>query len=170
MTEAVHGQSDLIDLVHHEHDHMGKLFADLRETFQSLAGDQVADDVKLELVETASEDLRVAFDDLLHHFSQEEEVFFVHMEKRFPDLSEEIADLVKTHEFVCERTRWLQRVLTQDVAAVTSNLARIGETLTTLQQTLLDHTNTENEIFGAALRKMSAREREELLREMREIG
>ncbi len=163
-------KSDLIDLVHHEHDHMTKLFGDLRATFEQLAVDEIDDADKREIVETAREDLRAAFDELLHHFDQEEEVFFVRMESRFPELAAQIATLVQTHEFVCDRTRDLQTLLQQDVGVIAANLGRVGETLTTLQTTLLDHTNTENEIFGAALRRMTAGEREALLREMRELA
>lgn len=163
-------KSDLIDLVEHEHEHMTKLFEDLRSTFEQLVMDDVDDADKREIIETSQEDLRVAYDELLHHFSQEEEVFFVRMERRFPELAEEIASLVETHEFVCDRTRWLQHVLEQDVDVIVSHLTRVGETLTTLQQTLLDHTNRENEIFVAALKRMSVQEREALLRDMREIG
>ena len=163
-------KSDLIDLVHHEHDHMTKLFGDLRATFEQLGQATGPESEKREMVETAQEDLRAAFDELLHHFDQEEEVFFVRMETRFPELGPQIATLVETHEFVCERTRWLQRVLQQGVDAITVNLDGVRDTLSTLQTTLFEHTNTENEIFGAALRRMTPQERESLLREMRELG
>lgn len=163
-------KSDLIDLVHHEHDHMTKLFGDLRATFERLVEDETDDEEKRDIVETAREDLRAAYEELLHHFDQEEEVFFLQMERRFPELATDIESLVQTHEFVCDRTRWLQQVLQQDIDTIVGNLRRVGETLTTLQTTLLDHTNTENQIFGTALRRMTAREREDLLRDMRELA
>lgn len=162
--------SDLIDLVHHEHHHMTKLFGDLRATFTRLGSDELEPAERQDLLETAQEDLRAAFDELLHHFDQEEEVFFVEIERRFPELADDIAGLVRTHEYVCERTRWLQQLLTQGIGAIVAHLPRVGETLTTLQQALVSHTLVEDELFGAALRKMSAPEREALLRRMRELG
>lgn len=163
-------KSDLIDLVHHEHHHMTRLFEDLRETFARLASEELDAGPRREIVETAQDDLQHAFDELLHHFSQEEEVFFVEMERRFPDLSDDIGALVETHEFVCERTRWLQKILQQDTAAIAANVARVHEVLSTLETTLVDHTNTENEIFDTALRKMTPAEREKLLQKMRAVG
>lgn len=168
MTETP--KSDLIDLVHHEHHHMTKLFGDLRSTFERLAAEDLEGSERREIVQTAHEDLQTAFDELLQHFSQEEEVFFVEMEKRFPRLSDDIAELVETHEFVCDRTRWLQRVLRQEPSVIAENVERVGETLSTLQTTLVEHTDAENKIFGAAMRDMTPGEREELLRKMRDVG
>lgn len=168
MTEQ-HPKSDLIDLVHHEHHHLTRLFGSLQSTFATLASSDLDARERMDVVETAAEDLQTAFDDMLHHFSQEEEVFFVEMESRFPELSEEIAALVATHEFVYEKTRWLQRLLRQDARVISEQADRISDTLTTLDQTLIDHTEDENRIFDAAMRKMSPAEREDLLRRMREV-
>ena len=77
-------KSDLIDTVHHEHDHLGKLFDDLEETFEDLASGDMDSSRYVEVVESASGDLEVALDEMLHHFNQEEEVFFVEIEERFP--------------------------------------------------------------------------------------
>jgi hemerythrin-like domain-containing protein len=162
-------KSDLIDLVHHEHHHMTRLFEDLRSTFERIASEDLSPDLRSEIVETAHEDLQTAFDELLHHFSQEEEVFFVEMEKRFPSLSDDIAGLVQTHEFVCDRTRWLQNALDRDATALAADVERVHDVLATLQSTLVDHTNIENELFGKALREMTPTERQELLERMRSV-
>jgi hemerythrin-like domain-containing protein len=163
-------KSDLIDLVHHEHHHMTRLFEDLRETFERLASEDLEPELRREIVETAHDDLQTAFDELLHHFSQEEEVFFVELEKKFPALGDDIAELVATHEFVCDRTRWLQKVLHQDASAIAGNVQRVRDVLTTLESTLVDHTNAENEILGSALRDMTPEERNQLLEKMRAVG
>lgn len=162
-------KSDLIDLVHHEHHHLTSLFGSLHSTFEILSSEALDSAERQEIVETAAEDLQTAFDDMLHHFSQEEEVFFVEMEKRFPELGEDIAKLVATHEFVYERTRWLQNLLQQRAEAIAQNAERIFDTLTTLDRTLVEHTQAENVIFTDALRRMTPPEREEILRKMREI-
>lgn len=162
-------KSDLIDLVHHEHHHLTRLFGSLQNTFAVLASGELGEQERSEVVETAADDLQTAFDDMLHHFSQEEEVFFVEMERRFPELTDEIARLVETHEFVYERTRWLQNLLRQDARVIADQAERIFDTLKTLDQTLVAHTADENRIFDNALRRMSPHEREQLLRRMREV-
>lgn len=162
-------KSDLIDLVHHEHDHMARLFGDLCATFGQFATGDLDDEEVADAIDTAQDDLAAAYDELLEHFSREEEVFFVRMETRFPELREEIAELVRTHEFVCDRTRWLRAVL-RDRDAMMAKLPQVRETLTTLQTTLHHHTTVENEIFGHALRQMTVNEREALLQEMRAVG
>ena len=163
-------KSDLIDLVNHEHHHLTQLFGSLHATFEALANGALDPRERSEVVETAAEDLQTAFDDMLHHFSQEEEVFFVEMERRFPELAEPIAELVATHEFIHERTRWLQNALRFDAGKLADNVAPIHDTLKTLNETMREHTRAENEIFIAALRRMTPAERESLLRRMREVG
>lgn len=171
MSIDVHNtKSDLIDLVQHEHHHMTRLFADLKSTFQRLADGDLEDSDRQEMVEMAHEDLSVAFEELLEHFDQEEEVFFVELERQFPELSNDIAELVETHEAVCEKTRWLQRMLRQDPSEMAGSLGLVTDVLTGLQQTLNDHTAAENKIMGSALRRMTPAEREELLRKMRDLG
>ncbi len=162
-------KSDLIDLVHHEHHHLTSLFGSLKQTFERLASSDLPEAERLEMTETAAEDLQTAFDDMLHHFSQEEEVFFVEMETRFPELEPDIAALVETHEFVCSRTKWLQSLLKKNAAEISAQADRISETLTTLDETLTKHTEDEDRIFSSAMRRMTPREREDLLRRMREI-
>ena len=163
-------ESDLIEIVQHEHDHMIKLFDDLRGTFERLVSGAVPAQERVELVETTREDLRGAFEELLHHFSQEEEIFFIEMERRFPELAAPIAELVATHEFVCDRTRWIQTVLHAGVDSISENLEPLGETISLLQTTLKAHTDRENEIFVRGLQRMTPDERGDLLRRMRELG
>ena len=65
-------KSDLIDLVHHEHHHMTRLFEDLRATFERLASEKLEERERLDMLETARDDLASAFEELLHHFDQED--------------------------------------------------------------------------------------------------
>ena len=158
-------KSDLIDRVHHEHNHLTRLFEDLGATFEKIAEGEC----DRETLESAREDLRIGLEDMLHHFDQEEEVFFVEIERRFPEFADQIAELVDTHEFVCDRTRWLHTVLSRDDDAIAELGDEVHGVLETLSKTLVDHTAQENEIFGAALRQMTPAEREALLREMQRI-
>lgn len=162
-------KSDLIDTVHHEHDHLGKLFDDIEDTFDALASGGMDDSEFVEVVESASSDLEVALDEMLHHFNQEEEVFFVEIEKRFPETAELIAKLTDAHEIMCERTRWLHRQINQSAETISDNADEIREVIHQMRVTLAEHTEQETELFDSVLRKMSADEREELLDEMRRI-
>lgn len=162
-------KSDLIDLVHHEHAHLRRLFDDLAESFASIADGEVGEESRREVVATAAEDLEVALDDMLHHFNQEEEIFFVELEKRFPELKPQIVGLVKGHEVMGQRTRWLQEQLSKPPKELTRNLEVILDVLRSMARLVEDHTEEETRLFDAALEAMPAEERQGLLERMRSI-
>ena len=161
--------SDLIDRVQHEHNHLTRLFDDINVTFETLADGDVEAELRQEIIESAAEDLRIGLEEMLHHFDQEEEVFFVEIERRYPDLAEEIALLVETHEFICERTRALQKYLHLAPDILARRVGEAREIIDMVRSTLAIHTRDENRIFGDALQRMSSAERKELLGEMQKI-
>lgn len=162
-------KSDLVDLVHHEHDHLRRLFEDVADSFSKLAGGTLDEPVRSEMLESTSDDLELALDEMLHHFNQEEEVFFVEIERRFPDLADDIAALAEAHELMCERTRWLHRQLHQSDEHIAEHLDDILEVVRQMGDILSEHTKQEDRLFGTALSQMSADERDDLLAEMRRI-
>lgn len=162
-------KSDLIDTVHHEHDHLGKLFDDIEETFESLATGGLQGARYDEVVESASANLEFALDEMLHHFNQEEEVFFVEIAARFPDKAAEIDGLTEAHERMCEGTRWLQRQIKKPSSVMSGELEAIREAIHDVRVTLDEHTRRENAFFDDVLRSMSSEERQALLDEMRSI-
>ena len=162
-------KSDLIDLVHHEHDHLVKLFEDIGDTFEQLAEGNISEARYREIVESAGDDLQVALEEMLHHFNQEEEVFFVEIESRFPELASDIEQLAETHDEMCQRTRWLQKQLKQAPESIDDNAEEIMAVVRRMTESLYEHTTNEHELFDTALRNMSSDDREELLDEMRRI-
>ncbi len=162
-------RSALIDIVHHEHDHLKKLFEDIEASFEKIVAGESDVESEMEELEAAAEDLDVALEEMLHHFTQEEEVFFVDLEERFPELSDDIADLVEAHETMCEKTRWLRKHLSDEPGEIADKAERIHEVLGEMSDRLTQHTEEENRIFGLALEKMPEQEQDELLDEMRRI-
>ncbi len=162
-------RSALIDIVHHEHDHLKRLFEDIEASFEKIVSGE--SDVASEMgeLEAAAEDVEVALEEMLHHFNQEEEVFFVDLEERFPELSDEIAGLVEAHESMCEKTRWLRRHLSREPDQIAADADEIYEVLGEMTELVSEHTAEENRIFGLALEKMPEQEQHELLDEMRRI-
>lgn len=161
--------SDLIDLVHHEHDHLNRLFEDIGETFEKIARGELAEPRRSDVLETASDDLQMALEEMLHHFNQEEEVFFVEIENRFPELADDISHLADAHELMCDRTRWLHRQLKKPPEGVGERAADIMKVVKQMRQLLRQHTTNENRLFDNALGRMPAAERDALLEEMRRI-
>ncbi|RAL25330.1 hypothetical protein DL240_03725 [Lujinxingia litoralis] len=161
--------SDLIDRVHHEHVHLRRLFEDLSGTFERIGAEQTSAERKQELIESASEDMAVALDDMLEHFNQEEEIFFVEIEERFPELGPRIDALVKGHELMGQRTRWLHEQLGRTPAEIGRNLAVILDVVRSMAKMIDEHTTEETTLFDDVLTKIPADERRELLEKMREI-
>ena len=161
--------SDLLDIVHHEHAHLRRLFEDLAEKFASLASGEVTGAERMEVVNSASEDLSVALEDMLHHFNQEEEVFFVELEERFPELKERIDQLVVGHEEMSQRMRWLQEQLARSSEELGRNVVVVLDVIQSMARLVEEHTEEEAELFELALHSVSQEERQEMLEKMRQI-
>lgn len=161
--------SDLIDAVHHEHAHMRRLFVDLVSSFESIARGEVDEESREEVVSVASEDLEVALEDMLHHFNQEEEIFFIELEQRFPFVRPRVESLVDAHETMSKRTRWLQEQLARPPEELMRNLEVILDVLHTMARLVDEHTQEEAELFNTVLEAMSPEERRDLLERMREL-
>jgi iron-sulfur cluster repair protein YtfE (RIC family) len=161
--------SDLIDLVHHEHDHLVRLFEDIGQTFEKIARGELEEPRRTEILETARDELEMALEEMLHHFNQEEEVFFVEIEERFPELADDIASLARAHELMGERTRWLHKQLHLPRKTIAERSDEIMKVVKQMRKLLGQHTTNENRLFDAALKRMPPEERESLLREMRRI-
>ncbi|MFU8806388.1 MAG: hemerythrin domain-containing protein, partial [Bradymonadaceae bacterium] len=162
-------KSDLIDKVHHEHQHLCRLFEDLQSSFEKINSGELDGESRAETLESASEDLAVALDEMLHHFDQEEEVFFVDIEERFPDLREEIVALVAAHELMGERTRWLQAQLKKPVDVISRDAGQILDVIRGMTELVIKHTEDEQRLFDVVLQKIPADERVSLLKEMQSI-
>ena len=161
--------SDLIDKVHHEHAHLRRLFDDLASSFAKIAAGETGEATQREVVAAASEDLEVALDDMLEHFNQEEEIFFVEMENRFPELKPRIEKLVDAHEEMSQRTRWLQEQLAKSPEDLARDLEVVVDVLRSMAQLVDDHTQEETALFDDALEDIPVDERRVLLEKMRQI-
>lgn len=162
-------RSALIDIVHHEHDHLKRLFEDIEESFEEIVAGETDVASEMGALEAAADNLAVALEEMLHHFNQEEEVFFVDLEERFPELSDDIAGLVESHETMCDKTRWLRQHLEGTAEDIAADADEIHDVLGDMNDLLSEHTEEENRLFGRALEKMPEEEQHELLDEMRKI-
>ncbi len=166
---AAEKQSELIDKVHHEHAHMRRLFDDLAAHFEAISAGEYDADKRGQVVASAAEDLEIALEEMMHHFDQEEEIFFVEIEERFPHMEESVSRLVEAHEEMSQRTRWLQEQLTQDTTKMVRNLEVIVDVLGSMAELVDRHTQEETALFQQVLKEMPAGEQDELLERMRQI-
>lgn len=163
-------RSDLREWAHHEHLHLSRLFDDLRVTFNRIALGELEGSEREDALDQAVEDLEVALDDMLEHFNEEEEVYFVAIEQRFPEYSEQISALKAAHEDICTKTQTLQRHLgnqrdkieTMSVALI----ALVNEVAVAVER----HNGAEHEIFDLALARLSEDDRLELMVRKKSLG
>jgi hemerythrin-like domain-containing protein len=169
MTDTI-DRSDLLDWAHHEHEHLTKLFDDLRATFNKIAVGELEGTQREEALDQAVDDLEGALDDMLEHFNEEEEVYFLAIEARFPEFSEQIENLISTHEKLCSRTQRLQRLLAtreDDLSEMSGELiALINELTLSLER----HNEEEQEVFVQALKRLPEDERIALLDAKKTLG
>lgn len=161
--------TELIDVVHHEHDHLVRFFEDLDEQFRRISKQGLADAGGPELLVTAREDLNLGLDEMLHHFDQEEAVFFVEIATKFPTLADDVQKLVRMHEFICDQTQLLQKLLELPDSNLVGRVDEVHDYVAVIRGALRTHARQENTFFEDALEKMSPEERTVLLNKMREI-
>jgi|SRR5690554_354312 len=161
--------SNLIDVVHHEHAHLCRLFDDIGESFEKIASGELEGTRRSEVVESAQEDLQMALEEMLHHFNQEEELFFVEIEEQFPEYAKDIERLVDGHELICERTRWLNRKLKLPEVAQGEHAEEILGVVKQMCKLVHSHAVNENRLFDSALARMPVEQRERLREEIRKL-
>jgi hypothetical protein len=163
--------SDLIDWAHHEHAHLSRLFEDLQQTFARIGAGEVEEDSVAEVLEVALEDLAGALEDMLEHFGEEEEVYFVEIEQRFPQFAARIELLVQVHERICVQTRALDAQIRRYKAEpAAQSLAALGDGVRALAAEVQAHNTQEQAVFADALRQMSEMERQQLMAHKRALG
>jgi len=157
---------DVFDHILHEHRHLLRLFDDVHQTFSKVSAGHLAEEDREDALLSATEDLEIALEDMILHFNQEEEVLFVEIGQRFPDLKQGIESLVMNHEKIAEHTRWL---LTFS-ASRGHTQARFSEALKVValvRDAITSHTHDESRIYGEALSRMDAPARTQMLNEMK---
>lgn len=171
MSSEVVDRSDLLDWANHEHEHLSKLFDDLRATFNEMAQGELDEEAMQEASGQALEDLDVALEDMLEHFNEEEEVYFLAIEQRFPEYSESIEALVRTHESICAKIQRLQRHLVEDREALAGELsAKLVALVNSLALEVERHNIQEQEVFTSALKRLSTDEQIALMARKQSLG
>lgn len=165
--ETTMNNEKLINHIHHEHDHLTRLFDDVYRTFEKLSEGALDDET--EALESASDDLRIALDEMMQHFAEEEEVLFVEIEKHFPQMSDEIASLVQTHEAICDETRWLQKLLTKSPDAIREECSSALDVLDNLREDVRAHSKAESQVYNNALRQLPPSERRRMMQTLQSI-
>ena len=167
-------RSDLLDWTHHEHEHLSKLFDDLRATFNRLALGDVESAEREEMLGQAMEDLEGALEDMLEHFNEEEEVYFLAIEQRFPEFGEAIAELVSAHESICTSTRRLRRHIAGAALPSEGGIEAMSAALIAMVNELARdverHNAAEHAVFSQALRQLSPHERIAIMDRKRALG
>jgi hemerythrin-like domain-containing protein len=160
---------DLVSMMHHEHEHLSRLFDDIQQTFSKIAVEGVEPGDGQEVTESATADLETALDEMLHHFSQEEEVLFVAIERRFPALSDDIAHLIDTHARACDYTRELQRLMAGAPRDLVGRAPEVLKIIQAIHETLEQHSSDEHALFDTVLEQLDVNEHAALLAEMRQL-
>lgn len=159
-------KTDLIDQLHHEHAHLTRLFSELAQTFAGLA---VADEVDADLLSTAADDLQTALDEMLHHFSQEEEILFIELARKFPEMRDALGELERNHESITTHTRWLLTLLGRGPDAFLQESKAAIEAVEAVSREIKQHTMDEARIYGDALRRLGPEERRAMMEQLQQI-
>lgn len=166
-------RSDLVEWATHEHEHLSKLFDDLRATFNRLATGELSDEAHDEALAQALDDLEGALDDMLEHFNEEEEVYFVAIRQRFPELATAVDELVTAHEQICGRTQRLQRQVATSQRGSGGGAQMSAALIALVNELALEverHNVQEQAILSQALRRLSPDERIVLMDDKRALG
>ena len=162
-------ENELLDQLHHEHAHLNRLFTELSETFRRVAAGKVSDEDADDALATAAEDLTVALDEMLHHFSQEEEILFVELVQRFPELHASVAELERNNESITKETKLLLGMLGRGHQSFRDDFDHAVQTLESVSHKVAQHTKDEARVYGAALKQLAPAERRAMLEQLQQI-
>lgn len=168
-------RSDLVEWANHEHVHLSKLFDDLRQTFNEMAQGELEGDSLDEALALAFDDLEGGLEDMLEHFNEEEEVYFLAIEQRFPEYATQIDHLTQTHEVICEKIQRLQRHIREverdlETGERQELSARLIALVNSLAVEVERHNEQEQAVFEGALKRLSVDEQIALLDKKRALG
>lgn len=163
-------RSDLTEWANHEHEHMSKLFDDLRETFGMIARGELVGKEREEAVELALEDLEVALEDMLEHFNEEEEVYFFAIEQHFPEFGDHLEQLVVAHEEICAQIKTLKRGIVGVRGGQPTSWQVLNEQVQGLVGALGDHNDREREVFQSALARLNEAQLKALIEVKEALG
>lgn len=163
-------RSDLLEWASHEHDHVTKLFEDLARTFEGLSTGELLGQERADALDEAVEELGMALEDIMEHFTEEEEVYFVAIEQRMPQFQGDIEELVATHEGICVQIQQLEQLLVRRRGELDQLTGELDDRLRELVRAVRRHNAEEQALFDAALRQLSEHERAALLDTKRSLG
>lgn len=131
----------------HDHLHLSRMVADLRDSFDR--GDADPEEVAATLAA-----LR---DDLFEHFGREEEALFPYLMETLPDLRSAIARLEDAHDRICGAVSRLHAVAAKGSSALREQHTLVEQLFRRFDGDYIEHARHESDF----LRSLSARLNEE---------
>lgn len=140
------GEMDAPDpllVLEHDHVHLSRLVAELRQMTAELQHDGARAELSEEIVATLSS-LR---DDLFDHFGREEEVLFPYLTELLPDLGAAIARLEGAHDRICGGVSRLHAIAASGDAGLREHRALVAQLFGRFESEYAEHARQESEFL-----------------------
>lgn len=134
---------DPLLVLEHDHVHLSRLVAELRQMTAELQRDDARPDLSDDIAATLAS-LR---DDLFEHFGREEEVLFPFLAERLPDLGTALARLEGAHDRICGGISRLHAIAATGDAGLREHRALVAQLFSRFDAEYVEHARHESEFL-----------------------
>lgn len=159
-------RKNIVTQLEHEHEHVEKIIDDMRTAIAEVLRDERA---PVDLRNTFDEFSAIADDELYEHFDREEQVLFPFLLKNFPDAKDTIRRLENGHDRMCGALSRMQRLLSQDEAAIENDFDTIAMLFARFDTNFMQHVEDERELLSAMSKRLEPAELKTLAQMLSEI-
>ncbi len=152
---------DPLLVLEHDHVHLSRLVAELRQMTAELLAESPRADLSEEIASTLSS-LR---DDLFDHFGREEEGLFPFLTEALPDLGPAVARLEGAHDRICGGISRLHAIAATGDAGLREHRALVSQLFGRFDAEYVEHARQEGEF----LRSLAPRFDEDTRRHVRRL-
>lgn len=146
----------------HDHVHLSRLVAELRQMTAELLRDDRRADLSEEIIATLSS-LR---DDLFEHFGREEEALFPFLTEQLPDLGPAIERLEGAHDRICGGISRLLALAATGDAGLREHRALVAQLFSRFDAEYVEHARHESEFLRSLGPRLSDEHRAHVRRVM----
>jgi len=149
----------------HDHVHLSRLVAELRQ----MTAELIRDDSRADLSDEVAATLSSLRDDLFEHFAREEEALFPYLADALPDLGPAIERLESAHDRICGGISRLHAIAVTGDAGLREHRALVAQLFGRFDAEYVEHARNESEFLRSLAGRLDGERRQHVRRLMKEV-
>lgn len=157
---------DAVSALEHDHEHLNRLVAHLRESVQQcLRGESEPE----ELQEQLSDFIGLAQEELVEHFDKEETGLFPFIAEAFDDQADVVEKLERAHDRMCGVLLRLERLVEQPTEVFAEHLDAAVALFARFDANFVQHARDERHLLNSLSERLTAEQRKTIDRMLAEL-